>query len=671
MELRLSESDLAVVGAVISSDPFYNEFGEIYTMHQLRVDQVAGPFAEFPTPDTLSFFTMGGTINEEQMIVYPSLRDINDAEGLFLLTNYTGNRVASNGETMYRPTAVHESMMRFNPETGTFGEGDNLIGNIGEINALLATTMGTTLNDRTGREWLPQPVLNRSMMPSISGIAPINVSAGIGDIITINGTGFGSATGSVFLDSPDDGPGNSFTSVGSDDILNWSNTQIRVRVISNGGSGRVIVRTAAGQQTTSSQSLSVDFAITNLNLSDGSVITPLLIDDEADGNGGYAFAVGNSSANGGLSLADNAPALAAVSRAVNTWQQDGDYSIYLEGTTSIQQPSRDDNVNILAFGSNAYDFDVELGSGTVGIAFSYYNACGSSEFEVTGMDVLFRRPGNPNGFGGSVNYNFGPGNGGGTDFESVALHELGHTHQLKHVADPTEVMSFRITNGAFQRDISADTEEGANFISDLSQAYNPPVINCGGDFNEIRNYLTFSQAGGAVLPVEWLGFRAQATAKTVTLDWATATETGNDFFVVERSTDGRNFSEIDRVDAPVTNLFGGEYSAVDPAPLPGVSYYRIAQVDLTGERSYTNIEEVTFEANDVLQAYPNPVVNTLTVVHGSTAPGRYTIVDLTGRELRSVAAPANVPNVRIDVSDLVAGQYALRAADGRVLRFVR
>lgn len=673
MEDRMAESDLAVVGAVIASESFYNAFGEIYTMHQLRVDRMAGPMqASVAPPDTMEFFTMGGVINEEQLIVYPSLRDINDAQGVFLLKEYTGSRVISSGATLYRPTAVHESVMPFNPETGTFSDGDNLIGDIDDVNALVSSTMGNSLTNVSGRDWLPQHAVNRSMMPSIGSLSPLNFSAGIGDVLTINGNGFGSTAGNVFFDSPDDGPGGSFTGAGSDDIISWTGNQIRVRVVSNAGSGRVIVRTAAGQQTNSGQSIDVDFAITNLTLSNGNITTPLLIDDEADGNGGYAFAVGNSSANGGESLADNAAAFASLNRAVSTWQTEGDYSVYLEGTTSIQQPSRTDNVNIVAFGSNAYDFDVELGSGTVGIAFSYFNACGSSEFEVTGMDVLFRRNGNPNGTGGSVNYNYGPGNNGGTDFESVALHEFGHTHQLKHVADPSEVMSFRITSGQNQRNISTDTRSGADFIADLSGAYDPPLINCGGDFAEIRDYLTFSEAGGQVLPVEWLAFRARPTEKTVVLDWSTASETANNFFAVERSVNGTDFTEIGRRDAPEANQSGGTYTLTDNSPLSGTSYYRVTQIDLSGARSYTNVEEVTFHHGTDLSAYPNPVINFLNVTTGyRVAATTYRLSDMTGRTLRNVSVGSGNSPLRIDVSGLAAGQYVLSAEDGRVLRFVR
>ena len=669
LEDRMEEATIAAVGRVVSSAPFYNQFGEIYTKHVLDVDRVVAVNGLSGLPSEIEFFTMGGTINEEQLIVYPSLRGINNADGLFLFTEYTGDRVESDTR-IYRPTAVHESYMTFDEETGNFTDGGEIVGKLRDVERIIEGVFGTGFTAISNRDFSPRPLGAGRMMPSVSSISPLSVSAGVGEIVTINGSGFGNTAGSILFDSPDDGPGNQFTETATSDIVSWTDTRIRVRVTSEAGSGRVIVRTASGQDGVSSQQIDVDFAITNLNLTSGDIVTPRLIDDGANGDGGYSFRVSNSSANNGRSLADDGPALAALNRAITTWQTDGDYNIRLEGTTTIQTPGRDD-VNIISYGSNAFDFDVELGSGTVGIAYSYYNACGSSEFEVTGLDILFRRPGNPNGFGGSVNYNFGPGVGGGTDFESVALHEIGHTHQLKHVADPSEVMSFRITQGQNQRILSPDTQAGAQEIADLSVAYTPPVFACPGDFSSIREYVTFSAAGGVVLPVTWANFDVESREKTVNLYWSTASETENDFFTVERSDDGENFRAIAEI-AATNAIAGAAYEATDEAPLPGTSYYRIAQTDFTGAQSFSAIREVTRTAGGDIVLYPNPVVNQLTINDTKAIAGTtYRIYDGLGREVRTVRMAGASGRLTVDLSELASGQYLLRSENGSTQRFVK
>ncbi|OAV44271.1 hypothetical protein A3850_007080 [Lewinella sp. 4G2] len=667
---RLEDSDVLAIGQVVESEPFFNNYGEIYTKHTLAVDRISVDREEpREVIDTLFFFTMGGRINEEQLIVYPSLRGIGDAEGLFMLRRYVGDRV--DGSEMLQPVAVHESLLPYDRRIGMFLDGTDTIGGMDDLVQVLGLDVPMTQVSK--RSFRAQTATEKMMNPSITGISPRNVSAGIGDVITLTGTNFGATRGAVFFDSPDDGPGGSFTGAGSDDIISWSNTSIRVRVVSEAGSGQVIVRTAAGAQSGASPTIDVDFAVTNLRISNGSVVTPLLIDDMADGDGGYTFAVNNSTANGGRSLEDDGPARAALERAIRTWQVAGDFSVYLEGTTSVQLPAREDGVNIVSYGSDAYDFDRELGSGTVGIAFSYYSACGSSEFETIGADVLFRRPGNPNGFGGSVNYNFGPGQGFGTDFESVALHEFGHVHQLKHVADPAEVMSFRTTNGTTQREISPDTRAGAQFVADLALQYNPPVINCGGDFPEERDYVSFSAVNGNSLPLTWNYFGADAGAKNVSLTWGTSDEVNADYHLVERSADGTNFQPIGEVTPTGSATESADYLFYDEEPLPGDNYYRITQVDVDGSAHRSPVRQISFGGEQLsISVYPNPVVSQLNVRNAATTDGgRLRIYNAAGREVRSIATVESQAVHSIDVADLAAGQYVLRDAAGQTIRFVR
>lgn len=669
LENRMGEATVAVVGRVVSSEPFYNNFGEIYTKHVLAVDRaLATDYANNPATE-IEFFTLGGIINEEQMIVSPSPKKMNGADGLFLLTEYTGNRVNSDTR-MFRLATVRESYVAFHKETGQFTDGSTVLGDLRDVERMIEGALGAGFAVVSERSFSPEPIAAGRMMPAISSIAPLSVSAGIGEVLTINGSGFGGSTGSVFFDSPDDGTGGSFTQVPDSEIISWSNVRIQVRVSSGAGSGSVLLFTANGQRVLSSQQINVDFAITNLNLNSGETVTPRLIDDEADGDGGYRFRVSNNSANNGRSLAGDAPAFAALNRAVFTWQTEGDYNVELEGTTSIQTPSRDDDVNIISYGSNAFDFDVELGEGTIGIAYSYYSACGTSEYEVTGLDILFRRPGDPNGFGGSITYNFGPEEGEGVDFESVALHEIGHTHQLKHVADENDVMSYSISPGENHRVLSAANRLGLEEVATLALAYDPPIINCGGDFNQERSYVTFSEAFSA-LPVTWAEFKAVSRRKMVDLSWSTASESENDFFTVERSADGVNFRSIALV--PARNMVTGSvYEAVDEAPLPGLSYYRITQTNFDGSQSASDIRQVNRSTAGELVLYPNPVVNRLTIVDADAeANTRYDIYDGLGRKVFTAQGRGVSDRTTLDVGELPSGQYVLQSTAGKTKRFVK
>lgn len=98
------------------------------------------------------------------------------------------------------------------------------------------------------------------------------------------------------------------------------------------------------------------------------------------------------------------------------------------------------------------------------------------------------------------------------------------------------------------------------------------------------------------LPVTLIGFDAflqsDATAK---LSWETASESQNDFFTLERSTDGVLFEVLGRV--PGSNLPEGDrYNFIDENPLQGKSVYRLGQVDLDGNRNQLETVELVRKA---------------------------------------------------------------------------
>ena len=78
-----------------------------------------------------------------------------------------------------------------------------------------------------------------------------------------------------------------------------------------------------------------------------------------------------------------------------------------------------------------------------------------------------------------MSWEFGPGTATGfeVDFESVAVHELGHGHQLAHIINTGEVMHFSIANGQNSRDLGSSDLAGANDI--MIRNINSPVCGTG------------------------------------------------------------------------------------------------------------------------------------------------------------------------------------------------
>jgi len=113
----------------------------------------------------------------------------------------------------------------------------------------------------------------------------------------------------------------------------------------------------------------------------------------------------------------------------------------------------------------------------------------------------------------------------------------------------------------------------------------------------------------AVLPIDLLQFSVHLNAeKTVEIDWATASEVQNDYFLVEKSKNGINFSEIDRVEAVGNSTAIQNYKTIDAHPFIGTSFYRLKQVDEDGKFSYSEIKSITLDAlESPIVVYPNPI----------------------------------------------------------------
>ncbi|MCB0409143.1 MAG: T9SS type A sorting domain-containing protein [Flavobacteriales bacterium] len=117
------------------------------------------------------------------------------------------------------------------------------------------------------------------------------------------------------------------------------------------------------------------------------------------------------------------------------------------------------------------------------------------------------------------------------------------------------------------------------------------------------------------LPIVLTSFIAKENYKTnsVDLTWVTQTEINNDFFTVERSTDGYNWEEVKRLKGAGNSNSSITYNEVDEVPLSGISYYRLKQTDFNGEFSYSDIESVSFDSENNIIIYPNPVKDLLVI----------------------------------------------------------
>lgn len=167
------------------------------------------------------------------------------------------------------------------------------------------------------------------------------------------------------------------------------------------------------------------------------------------------------------------------------------------------------------------------------------------------------------------------------------------------------------------------------------------------------------------LPVELVDFKA-TTAKTKThLFWRTATEISNDFFSVERSGDGRSFSEIGKVAGAGTTFEPQDYTFTDEHPLSGVNYYRLRQVDFDDSYSYSPVVTTITGAAGEINIYPQPAGDLLNIQlqNPSEEPGAFGIFDRAGGLVLSGELPESGIKT-LNISELPSGIYNIRLQVG-------
>lgn len=153
--------------------------------------------------------------------------------------------------------------------------------------------------------------------------------------------------------------------------------------------------------------------------------------------------------------------------------------------------------------------------------------------------------------------------------------------------------------------------------------------------NVVTSFTTFSfgsLSGGNVLPIELISFNADLNHENnVDLTWATATETNNDYFTIEKTKDGISFETVAVVDGAGNSTQTLHYADIDNNPYQGVSYYRLKQTDFNGMYSYSNIVAVTVENVPAVSfnVYPNPGNGTDMNVSMQVTEGQEIVVAIT------------------------------------------
>lgn len=121
-----------------------------------------------------------------------------------------------------------------------------------------------------------------------------------------------------------------------------------------------------------------------------------------------------------------------------------------------------------------------------------------------------------------------------------------------------------------------------------------------GTISSFSPFTLASASSANPLPIKLVDFTASIVREetAVLLDWQTESEVNNDFFTIERSSDGYNWLAIHKASGAGSSNSLLRYEHLDENPLSGISYYRLKQTDFDGEYEYFPVRSVIL-SNDM------------------------------------------------------------------------
>lgn len=179
---------------------------------------------------------------------------------------------------------------------------------------------------------------------------------------------------------------------------------------------------------------------------------------------------------------------------------------------------------------------------------------------------------------------------------------------------------------------------------------------------QVSNTITFFVQGPT--PVSLLSFMGEVLDEGNRLKWTTASETNNDYFTLQRSTDGSNFTNLNKIDGAGTSSMANSYAYTDRNAPTGLAYYRLMQTDFDGTTRQAG-QVITLRRNmiglGIVQIVPVPTKNVVTVHFeaSQTSDLFVQLHDATGRVIKTQTLIAQTGSnaFNIDLSSYAAGIY--------------
>ncbi len=470
LKQKIEKSSLVIEGRVVAKQSFWDDHNKlIYTANTVEVYSVfKGEVAK-----TVEVITVGGTVGLTALMTSNAVKLNKGDVGVFTLKNSTVN-------SNEKGVLTHSKFDLYSGQQGfykydlnkdlvvtSFGKKKGIKSDFYEEIRQYAQAKVIKVKAISSRNEVSKGNIAKSaLVLGIESFSPTTAMGGVKMELTITGTDFGDEKGKVGFANANDG-GATFVDALDTQVVSWTNTQVVVEVPSGAGTGKIRITNADGSGVVESANiLTISYSEVNVNYApETTPETPEVAYQvrhaDIDGDGGYTWEMFTDFFND----SDFPGAKAAYERAFNNWvcETGVNWSISDSPTTvdEVAFESKDggDPVNVIRFDNGS------LSDETLGTCFYWFKGCSIANtisWYVAELDIVFNSE--------DILWNLGPDptSGGAFDFESVALHELGHGHMLAHVIDPNNSMHYANTPNADKRVIESNNSNAAKGVQDRS-----------------------------------------------------------------------------------------------------------------------------------------------------------------------------------------------------------
>lgn len=191
--------------------------------------------------------------------------------------------------------------------------------------------------------------------------------------------------------------------------------------------------------------------------------------------------------------------------------------------------------------------------------------------------------------------------------------------------------------------------------------------------NSIVDLGAFESAPVSPLPITLVDFDVYPLNNNqIQTEWVTASELNNDYFTVEKSTDGFNWTQVGTVKSKGNSNTLMHYGYVDEKPSFGISYYRLKQTDFDGKQEYFEIKSVNLQRDyAAVEVYPNPASEYIIVAGLNTATSQnIDLLNSYGVVCETLRVEAYSIILKLNIENLAEGVYFIRTTN-EVIRFIK